>query len=254
MNQEKTSLEKGGTADGGSGGYQPDASEGGKVKKSEELWLMSFSDMSLVLLCFFVLLITRMQETQQPIETMDELMNGNAGLPTDSDQKKVTDLANRIREIVEKEKLDTTVTVRERGVYIEFSEGMLFRSGSSAINLEFEKTRNQILSVIAKVSGEYDLIVEGHTDDSPMRSPRFPSNWELGAGRGIAVMRTFHKLGVPESRTSVVSYAHTMPRVPYLNLRGRELQAARNRNRRVAVWLRLRDPLDDQTGIPAIVH
>ena len=216
-----------------------------KVKKSEELWLMSFSDMSLVLLCFFVLLITRMSEKRQPIESTRELLIETSVIHrNDREKEKVEELAKKVSQIVKAKNLEskTTISVREKGIYIEFPDGMFFVSGSAQANKNFKKTTNEVLSVIAKASTDFHIRVEGHTDDTPLRKGgNTDGNWELSADRAFSVMRMFHRLGVNPKNTSIEAFASTKPRVPLQSKRGKRLAEARAQNRRVAIWLHLKD-------------
>ncbi len=86
------------------------------------------------------------------------------------------------------------------------------------------------------------MIVEGHTDNVPIRTRRFPSNWELSSARATNVSAFLRREGIPEHRLSVRAYADQRPRVPYQDdngrpLRGRALQVARKKNRRVELIL-----------------
>lgn len=218
---------------------------GSKVKKSEELWLMSFSDMSLVLLCFFVLLITRMSEQKQPIEsTRDLLIETSVIHKNDPEKERVEELAAKVTKIVKEKNLEskTTVTVRDKGIYIEFPDGMFFVPGSARANQKFKKTTNEVLGVIAKASTGFHIKVEGHTDDTPYtKGSRQDGNWELSADRAFSVLRMFHRFGVERKNTSVEAFADTKPRVSLKNKKGPSLARARSQNRRVAIWLHLKD-------------
>ena len=85
--------------------------------------------------------------------------------------------------------------------------------------------------------------MEGHTDNVPMRSKKFPSNWELSSARAntIATM-LINRLKYPEKSISIVGFADTRPKVSYKDqsgtpLKGGELKDARRANRRVEIVL-----------------
>ena len=221
----------------------PDTPQVGKVKKSEELWLMSFSDMSMVMLCFFVLLISRMSERNQPLDNVQVMEGTSAVVSEPQETQKVQELAKKVRHIVKNKGLEKSakVTVRDKGIYIEFSDGMFFQSGSAITNPKFKKVTKQVMTVIAQATSDFDIKIEGHTDDTPTGGGAYPSNWELSASRAISVMRMFHHLKVPKEHISVQAFAETRPRVPYKTLRGIALRKARDKNRRVAIWLHLKE-------------
>jgi chemotaxis protein MotB len=77
--------------------------------------------------------------------------------------------------------------------------------------------------------------VEGHTDDLPIVSDRFPSNWELSAGRAASVARHLIGQGVDASRLDVRGYAHVRPLVPNLDAHGTPIPGNRELNRRVMI-------------------
>lgn len=207
------------------------------VKKSEALWMLSFSDMSLVLLCFFVLMISTMKPDKEKYKHIKEGMN------TETPEKKtdsIKSVAQKIEKVIKKKKLqkNANITIDSEGLHIEFKDGMLFKSGSSKLKQKSVKAVDSILKIISNVNDEYQINIEGHTDDVPIRgSIKYPSNWELSASRAISLMHRLQGKGVPESRLSVRAYAHTRPKVPYKNLNGRALAKARAINRRVVIWI-----------------
>ncbi|UZP65952.1 OmpA family protein [Desulfovibrio mangrovi] len=81
----------------------------------------------------------------------------------------------------------------------------------------------------------FRVTVEGHTDDLPILSERFPSNWELSAGRAASVARYLIEGGVDASRVEVRGYAHVRPLVPNLDAHGAPIPGNRELNRRVVI-------------------
>lgn len=205
-------------------------------KKNESLWLASFSDMSLSLMCFFVLLIS----TMKPVKTkFENIKDGMVPERTKVKTKKLVDLAPELNKVMKKKKIDDKVTAKHDadGLKIEFKGGFMFSSGSSKGKAEFKKTLQDVMKTVFSLNRPFKLTIEGHTDDVPLRKSGINSNWELSSARGFAVMRMLHRLGVPETDISVVAYAHTKPKVPYKGLKGRELQSARAANRRVVILI-----------------
>lgn len=81
----------------------------------------------------------------------------------------------------------------------------------------------------------FHLTVEGHTDDLPITSDKFPSNWELSSARAAAVARYLINNGAGESRVEVRGYAHVRPLVPNLDEHGSPIPENRVLNRRVVI-------------------
>ena len=84
--------------------------------------------------------------------------------------------------------------------------------------------------------------VEGHTDDRPINTPEFPSNWELSAARAASVVHLFMDRGIEPDRLAVVGFGQYRP------VAGNDTAAGRNANRRVAVVIV--DSAQPQSGAP----
>jgi len=111
------------------------------------------------------------------------------------------------------------ITVRRENMWleIEINTDILFPSGAAG----FAPTAEPVLDKLAGV--------EGHTDDRPIRTAAFPSNWELSAARAASVVHQFTKQGIEPLRLEIVGFGEFHPRQPNDSSEGR------NANRRVAV-------------------
>jgi chemotaxis protein MotB len=205
-----------------------------KTAKGEALWLASFSDLSLILLCFFIILLSMSTMNQKKAEVAQEAMQQKVDKPKPDT---LTEMSKKIEAEIKRLKLEESahVTFDAAGVAIEFKDGLLFDPGSAVSNARFRPTVEKVMKVIATTPVKYNLRIEGHTDDLPMLGPHYRSNWELASGRGIALLQQFAQKGVKEERISIVSYAHTRPKKPIVGLKGQELIAARASNRRVVI-------------------
>jgi len=87
---------------------------------------------------------------------------------------------------------------------------ILFASGRADLTAEGRAAILEVGEVLATVPGR-EFQVEGHTDDVPIKTPRFPSNWELGAERALVVLRTLIEGGVPGPRLSAATYGQLRP-------------------------------------------
>lgn len=116
-----------------------------------------------------------------------------------------------------------------RGVQLELSEAILFDPASADLKGGGEALLERLLPVLQQQSGI--LYVEGHTDNRPIASARFPSNWELSTARATAVTRYLISRGISSERIRAVGLADTQPRS------GNDSAQARARNRRVTLVL-----------------
>jgi len=121
------------------------------------------------------------------------------------------------------------VTVRRESMWleIEINTDILFSSGSG----EFSQAAEPVLDKLAEVLKRFPnpIRVEGHTDDRPIHTGAFPSNWELSAARAASVVHQFTKQGIDPLRLEIVGFGEFRPRQPNSSSEGR------NANRRVAV-------------------
>lgn len=96
---------------------------------------------------------------------------------------------------------------------VELASDILFPSGSASLSPEGTTAIGEVAAVLASIA-DRSFQVEGHTDDDPIHTERFPSNWELGAGRAITVVQALEKGGVPATRLSAASFAFNRPVMP----------------------------------------
>ena len=207
-------------------------------KKSESLWLMSFSDMSLVMLCFFVLMISTMKPDKDKFQHVQEGLSKEKPLKESKNNKSISEIEKKLKDIIKVKKLEKVAAVDKSsaGLQLEFKDGMMFSPGSAGIKRKSLETVREVMSVISEVQSNYNITIEGHTDDLPFKGSKI-NNWKLSANRGFTIMQELHKSGIPEGRVSVTAFAHTRPKIPYEGLRGKELAKARASNRRVVIWL-----------------
>ena len=97
--------------------------------------------------------------------------------------------------------------VRGRMV-VELSENILFDSGKADLKKEGQTALHEVASVLASIP-DRDFQIAGHTDNVPIKSAKFPSNWELSTARAVTVARFLATQGVPPTRLSAAGYAET---------------------------------------------
>jgi chemotaxis protein MotB len=121
------------------------------------------------------------------------------------------------------------VTQSPRGITVEINASVLFKSGEAVL----QPQSTEALAAVAEVLRQVDnpIQVEGHTDNIPIKSLNFPSNWELSSSRAGSVVRLFTERGVPAARMVAIGYADNRPVDTNATLDGR------SRNRRVNVLI-----------------
>ena len=120
----------------------------------------------------------------------------------------------------------------ERLTTIRMASEAFFASGSAALS---SRGRDILAGVAAQIAqprfSPYTVTVEGHTDDTPIATASFPSNWELSAARAACVVRFFAGHGVAPSRLRAAGFADSVP------VASNRDEAGRAANRRVVIRL-----------------
>lgn len=121
------------------------------------------------------------------------------------------------------------VTVSREGLWVEVNirSDVLFASGSAALSTPARDAIDQLASVLRELPNE--LRVEGHTDDQPIASALYPSNWELSGARAASVIRLLESRGVDPRRMGAVGYGEKRP------IAANATPAGRAANRRVVL-------------------
>jgi chemotaxis protein MotB len=160
-------------------------------------------------------------------------------------ERKLLDLAGKIKDALEP--LVKTGQVRltqlPRGIAVEISASVLFAPGQANLQPESISALQAVAQVLTATTDT--IQVEGHTDNVPIASAQFPSNWELASARASSVVRLFVSSGVPPARLTASGYADNRPVESNDTLEGRA------RNRRVTLLIIAAPPGGDPNGSPS---
>ena len=149
-------------------------------------------------------------------------------------------MLKQLKSMIDAGKLKVRI-VRNKMV-IELPEAVLFASGSAKLKKDGVRVLAELGPVLASIK-ERMFQVGGHTDNKPIRTKRFPSNWELSGARAIDVTQLLIEYGVPGTRISAAAYAATQPVASNDTKEGRAL------NRRIEIALQPNlDELPDLSG------
>lgn len=116
------------------------------------------------------------------------------------------------------------------GLTLRIADNLLFASGQAELMYEGMVLISQLTEILQQFPGE--ISVEGHTDNIPINTARFPSNWELSSARAISVLLFLEQEGIADTRMRAIGYADTRPLQPNDTAEGR------SGNRRVELILR----------------
>ena len=205
-------------------------------------WLTTFNDLVTLLMVFFVLLFTMgsvdtkmLKDFQYALQTgLGILGEGSQVSIAVKDSRPVPDQVeimaqeegeegpaeepegeNSIQEVIKDltDELGINVRYSNQGAHITFEDFLLFDFGKADINSGGLAFLDKMADLIEKIP--HPVRVEGHTDNVPIRTARFPSNWELSIARAVSVVKYFAGSGkINPQRLSAVGYGDTRPLVP----------------------------------------
>ncbi len=222
---------------------------------NHERWLVSYADFITLLFAFFVVMYSissvnegkykvlsdsmegifkQAERSIKPIPIGDERFKGQANADGDSEaagseQEPLDSIAEQIREQFDGLLGDGKLYVRanEMWLELELSSSLLFPSGDAIPHQDAFDIIEKISAILAPF--ENPIQVEGFTDDLPISTAQYPTNWELSAARAASIVRMLVMGGVQPQRLAAVGYGEFQPIVENTDAQGRA------RNRRVVL-------------------
>ena len=148
-----------------------------------------------------------------------------------ANQRQLDLMASEVGAVMRRQIEDRRVRVTRRGnaIEVEISTDLLFGSGSAALAPAALAPLDSLADALR--AWPNSIRVEGHTDDRPIGTLAFPSNWELSAARAASVVRLFTQRGVEAQRLAVIGFADQRP------VQSNRTPSGRNANRRVVVMI-----------------
>ncbi len=220
-----------------------------RKKKGDDIntngWMDTYADTITLLLTFFILLysisavdseklkelaealqfsLTGKQSVKQ-LESLDDIK-----VDIEKESNKYEDLAKKLNEIIDKNSLTEVIKIREedRGIVLQVDESILFDPGKA----EIKESSIDILDTISKIIEETDndIVAEGHTDNVPINTAKYKSNWELSTARAMNIVKYFiENKNINPVRLSVKGYGEYNPIAP------NDTPENRSKNRRVDI-------------------
>ena len=230
-----------------------------KEKKQEESsegapeWMVTFSDMTTLLLTFFVMLIAMANFDKVKYETVKASFKDSMGILSGWDEPEVPPLIPPIRQkfnneeermrgigyrikkkfVEEGKPKSVNFVTKKEGLLLTLKEDNVgFSTGGTQLTSEMRVVLDKIAEEVKSESNK--IIIAGHTDSQPViKGGRFPSNWELSVARARSVQQYLIQAGVEERQTSIAGYADTQP-IKEENLKKSSIERQKA-NRRVEI-------------------
>lgn len=216
-------------------------------------WMTTFSDLMSLLLTFFILLfsMSSVSETQfnNVASSFQSIFSGSGGgdgvLDGENGIRESLDSPGSSEELAQDEEMykevseyigagdlgsDVSAQISDRGVFVELKDAILFESGSAILKPEGVEVLQQLKDLISGFDNE--IMIEGYTDDVPMSSRTYATNWELSTARAVSVVRYLvEEEDIDPSRLSAVGYGEYRPVV------NNDSEENRAKNRRVNILI-----------------
>ncbi len=217
-------------------------------EEGDENWLVSYADMMTLLFGFFVILATFSVPDPKRFEHFRKMASKAVNKEYESPHK---EFADQIRNKLHQYNLDNQVEIEEtaEGINLVSAGTYFFDSSSVELKPDALKIVELLGKMLAENATKYDVIVEGHTDDVPVATSHFPSNWELSSGRASRVVRLLEERGFPHSQLRPLGFADTVPVAPNRDETGEPIFENQGKNRRIVI--RIRGTLNARNAPPA---
>jgi chemotaxis protein MotB len=225
-----------------------------RVKKQEEQenserWLLTYCDLITLLLAFFVVMYSMSQIDAKKFGSLSvhlrSILTGQLGVlkeaPSIAGQSEVGNIADPqpidlqivqgeiLRTAEEKDfKKQIALAIDERGLVVHIKDTALFEVGKAYLTPEAQSMLEHLAPELRRLPNP--LRIEGHTDNVPIQTPLFPSNWELSVARSTSVVRYLvEKHGISPLRVAAIGYGEYRPIAP------NDSPANKAKNRRIDI-------------------
>jgi chemotaxis protein MotB len=198
-------------------------------------WIYTYADMVTLLLCLFILLFAASSPEKNKLQAISDAFNRIPWAMSPFMQKgtdSILDLETLSSQIVN-ENITTDekiVAVDRNGLRIQLSDAIQFDVGAAVPRKSAQPALIKLAMILHRYPG--DIVVEGHTDNTPLENAHFTSNWALSSARAVSVAELLVAQGLPANRLKVVAYGSTRPIISNVANENKEV------NRRVDILIK----------------
>jgi chemotaxis protein MotB len=175
--------------------------------------MVNYADLMTELVCFFVILYALSAALNKDMQNAQEQINEMIEGGTMAGQ-------------VQMDKEGMRITLEEQ------SQVAFFQSGRAEITDQMRSQLSTLNPILLKLAERHDIVVEGHTDNIPIATRQFASNWELSTARATSVVKSMLADKFPPKHMAAVGYGEYHPMVP------NDSEANRKKNRRVVFFIK----------------
>lgn len=176
-------------------------------------WLVNYADLMTELVCFFVILYALSASLSKDMQKANQ----------------------EVQEMIKEGKMQGEVKIDKEGMRITLEENSqiaFFESGRAEVTEQMREQMSKLSPILKTLSEKFDIVVEGHTDNVPIWTKQFASNWELSTARATNVVKLLLEADFKPKRLSAVGYGEHHPIV------ANDTEPNRKRNRRVVFFIK----------------
>ena len=207
-----------------------------QTEAGNEIWLLTLTDVFMLLMVCFVLLfgmsLHRQKETAVTEAPPATAMRPAPAAQTPPAMQATSALESELLAILAQDRQDVTVERRSTYIVLTFPERIIFDSGQAQVKVAVQPLLEKVAAVILN-RPDLAVAIHGHTDDRPIHSRRYPSNWELSVDRATQVARTLVQMGIQPTKLSIKGFGEDHP------LYANDSDDNRLKNRRVEIQFSL---------------
>lgn len=225
---------------------------------ADETWLVPYSDLLTLLLALFIVLFATSKLDSEKFAQVassfhtsigggksgvydgsPSVLDGGVGVlnntdiisPAELERSQLEKAQEEIEEYVNQEnpKIDVETVVTDQGLVVRIRDNALFASGSANLSPDGVRFANMVSSVLEKIP--QNVLISGHTDNVPISTAQYPSNWELSSIRAVNLMKYIlnSNSDIDPARMSAIGFGEYRPIEPNTTEEGR------SKNRRVEI-------------------
>ncbi|MDD3436057.1 MAG: OmpA family protein [Candidatus Gastranaerophilales bacterium] len=190
-------------------------------------WVVSYADFVTMLLALFMVMYAVLRIDNQKLTEFQGKMQQTFTGSSNVTKYQATQVEKILKDNLSQSK-SVKIIKSDKGLIIRVNNRVLFDEGSASIKSDAQQTLNEIVNVLTKIDNP--VIIEGHTDSTPIKNAKYPSNWELSTARATNIISYITNTGrISPNRLRAVGYGEYMPIEDNTKISGRML------NRRVDI-------------------
>jgi chemotaxis protein MotB len=230
-----------------------------KREEEGESWQLTLADMMTLLLCFFVIIVSisvvdvkrfdavsesmedamgpKKKAPKAPVDEMQDLPQEFRSLVTGpvTEAKTLEEIFADLRSSFGADAEGVKLEMRDQKIMVQLDAQIFFEPGSAEMSVKAARYLKEVATALS--GAPYHVTVEGHTDNIPIRTDRYPSNWELSSSRASAVVRFLIHNGLSRFGMKAVGLADAQPVLPNTDSQGTPIPANQKQNRRVVILI-----------------